>query len=88
LFDAVAREEIAEPVDSATRTCFCSANSSKLTDCRHRMTLKLIVLAGGLLALAAGAIAHFTRARSGEIAGEQLSGDWLAQARAKQEEQW
>ena len=52
------------------------------------MTLKLIVLAGGLLALAAGVIAHFTRARSSEISNEQLSGDWLAQARAKEEERW
>ena len=69
-------------------TCFCSVNSSKLTDCRHRMTLKLLVMAGGLLALAAGAIAHFTRARSTEISNEQLSGDWLAQARAKEEQQW
>jgi hypothetical protein len=52
------------------------------------MTLKLLVMAGGLLALAAGAIAHFTRARSTEISNEQLSGDWLAQARAKEEQQW
>ena len=52
------------------------------------MTLKLIVLAGGLLALAAGVIARFTRARSTEITNEQLSGDWLAQARAKEEERW
>ena len=52
------------------------------------MTLKLLVMAGGLLALAAGAIAHFTRARSTEINNEQLSGDWLAQARAKEEQQW
>jgi hypothetical protein len=71
-----------------TGTCFCNVNNSKLTDCRHRMTLKLIVLAGGLLALAAGVIAHFTRARSSEITNEQLSGDWLAQARAKEEERW
>jgi hypothetical protein len=52
------------------------------------MTLKLLVLAGGLLALAAGAIARFTRARSTKITNEQLSGDWLAQARSKEEQQW
>jgi hypothetical protein len=52
------------------------------------MTLKLLVLAGGLLAVAAAAIAHFTRARSTEITNEQLSGDWLAHARSKEEEQW
>ena len=52
------------------------------------MTLKLIVLAGGLLALAAGAIAHFARSRSTGISNEQLSGDWLAQARSKEEQQW
>jgi hypothetical protein len=52
------------------------------------MTLKLIVMAGGLLALAAGAIAHFARTRSNEITNEQLSGDWLAQARAREEHQW
>ena len=40
-----------------------------------------------LLALAAGAIAHFTRNRSSEITNEQLSGDWLAQARGREEQQ-
>jgi len=52
------------------------------------MTLRLLALAGGLLALAAGALAHFTRARSSRITTEQLSGDWLAQARSKEEHQW
>ena len=47
-----------------------------------------MALAGGLLALAVGALAHFRRARSSRITTEQLSGDWLAQARAKEEEQW
>lgn len=51
------------------------------------MTFNLIVLAGGLLALVLGAVAHFTRTRSSEINNEQLSGDWLAQARARGEEQ-
>jgi hypothetical protein len=54
------------------------------------MTLKLLVWAGGLLALAAaGAVVRFSRARSTQqITTEQLSGDWLAQARAKEEHQW
>jgi len=51
------------------------------------MTLKFLVLAGGLLALAAAAIAHFTRSRSPEISNEQLSGDWLAQARGREDQQ-
>ena len=53
------------------------------------MTLKLLAWAGGLLALAAvGAVVRFTRARSPQITTEQLSGDWLAEARAKEEHQW
>jgi len=71
-----------------TRTCFCSGTDLQLTDCRHRMTLRLLALAGGLLALAAGALAHFTRTRSSRISTEQLSGDWLAEARAKEDHQW
>jgi hypothetical protein len=50
------------------------------------MTLKLIAMAGGLLALAAAVLAHFTRGRSSSgIATDQVSGDWLAQARGKEE---
>ena len=54
------------------------------------MTLNLLVLAGGLLALAvAGAVMRLSRQRSTkEITSEQLSGDWLAEARAKEEHQW
>ena len=53
------------------------------------MTLKLLVWAGGLLALAAAGVAvRFSRARSTQITTEQLSGDWLAQARAKEEHEW
>ena len=51
------------------------------------MTLKFLVLAGGLLALAAGAFVRLTRSRSSEISNEQLSGDWLAQARGREEQQ-
>ena len=49
------------------------------------MTLNLIVLAGGLLALVAVAAA-FKRGRSSSgITNEQLSGEWVAQARGKEE---
>jgi len=54
------------------------------------MTLKLWILAGGLLALAAARTAiRMTRAaRSTRISNDQLSGDWLAQARAREEHPW
>ena len=53
------------------------------------MTLKILMIAGGLLALAvAGVAARFRRPRSGDIRTEQVSGDWLAQARAPEEHQW
>ena len=53
------------------------------------MTFKLLAWAGGLLVLAAaGAMARLSRARASQITTEQLSGDWLAQARAKEEHQW
>ena len=52
------------------------------------MMLKLLI-AGGLLAFAAaGAAIRFKRARSTRITTEELSGDWLAQARAREEHQW
>ena len=49
------------------------------------MTLNLIVLAGGLLALAAVAVAAVKRRSSSGITNEQLSGEWVAQARGKEE---
>jgi len=54
------------------------------------MTLNLLVWAGGLLAVAiTGAVVRLSRQRSTkEITTEQLSGDWLAEARAKEEHQW
>lgn len=54
------------------------------------MTLKLLVWAGGLLAVAvAGAMVRRSRRQSSkDITTEQLSGDWLAQARAREEHQW
>ena len=53
------------------------------------MILKLLVVAGGLLALAAaGAAVSFRRYRSTRITTEHLSGDWLAQVRAREDEQW
>ena len=54
------------------------------------MTLKLLVWAGGLLAVAvAGAVVRLSRQRSSnDITTEQVSGDWLAQARSREEHQW
>ena len=52
------------------------------------MTLNIIVLAGGLLVIAAGVLRHFTRARSSDVTTDQVSGDWLAQARGKEEQPW
>jgi hypothetical protein len=53
------------------------------------MTINLLVWAGGLLAVAvAGAVVRLSRQRSKEITTEQLSGDWLAEARAKEEHEW
>jgi hypothetical protein len=52
------------------------------------MILKLLVAAGGLLALAFGAALRFRRGRSNGITTEQLSGDWLAQARGREEHPW
>ena len=52
------------------------------------MSLKILMVAGGLLAfLAAGVAAGFKR-RSGRITTDEVSGDWLAQARAREEQQW
>lgn len=53
------------------------------------MILKLLMVAGGLLAaLAAGVFVRWTRTRSSRITTEHLSGDWLAQARGREEQQW
>lgn len=50
------------------------------------MTLRLWILAGGLLAFAAASAAlRLTRGRSKRVTTDQLSGDWLAQARAREE---
>jgi hypothetical protein len=46
------------------------------------------MLAGGLLAiLAAGAVFRMSRARSRRDLTDQLSNDWLAQARSREEQQ-
>jgi hypothetical protein len=51
------------------------------------MTLKLWILAGGLLAFAAAGTAfRFTRSRRQTV--DHLSGDWLAQTRAREEHPW
>jgi hypothetical protein len=53
------------------------------------MILNFLAVAGGLLALAAaGAAVRFRRSRSIRITTEHVSGDWLAQARAREEQQW
>lgn len=53
------------------------------------MTFNLWILAGGLLAFAAaGTAIRITRARAKRFTTDQLSGDWLAQARAREEHPW
>jgi len=53
------------------------------------MTLKFLMVAGGLLALAAaGVAARFRRSRSSQITTDEISGDWLAQARAREDDPW
>jgi hypothetical protein len=52
------------------------------------MTLNIIVLAGGLLVLAVGVLTHFTRSRNSDVTTDQVSGDWLAEARGKEEQPW
>ena len=53
------------------------------------MILTLLALAGGLLTFAAAAAAvRVKRTRSPQITTDQLSGDWLAQARGREEQPW
>jgi hypothetical protein len=54
------------------------------------MTFNILMLAGGLLAAGAfaGIVARLTRSRSKQITTDQLSGDWLAQARSREEHPW
>ena len=53
------------------------------------MTLKLWILAGGLLAFAAAGTAfRITRARAKRFTMDHLSGDWLAQTRSREEHPW
>ena len=53
------------------------------------MTLKLWILAGGLLAFAAAGTAfRLSRSRSKRVSVDHLSGDWLAQTRAREEHPW
>ena len=52
------------------------------------MTVKLWILAGGLLAFAAAGTA-LRRARAKRFTySDQLSSDWLSQARAREEHPW
>jgi hypothetical protein len=53
------------------------------------MIFKYLILAGGLLALVVtGAIVRLRSARSNRITTDQLSGDWLAQARGREDQPW
>jgi hypothetical protein len=52
------------------------------------MTLMMILAGGSLLVLVIAAMAvRLGRRRSG-FSTDQLSGDWLAQARAREDQQW
>jgi hypothetical protein len=53
------------------------------------MTLKLWLLAGGLLAFAAARTAiRRSRTHSKDITTNQLSGEWLAHTRSREEHPW
>jgi hypothetical protein len=53
------------------------------------MTIKLWILAGGLLAFAAGTAIRWSRARTKRFTHtDQLSSDWLSQTRAREEHPW
>ena len=52
------------------------------------MTLNLLMMAGGLLALVMGGVAlRFLRGRASRITPDQLSGEWVSQARGREEQQ-
>jgi hypothetical protein len=53
------------------------------------MTFNLLMVAGGVLAaVAAGLAARLRQSRSKRITTDQVSGDWLAQARGREDHQW
>lgn len=52
------------------------------------MTLKLLIVVGGLLALAIGVAVRWKAFPFFRITTDQLSGDWLADARGREEQQW
>ena len=53
------------------------------------MTFKILIAAGGLLVFVmVGMALWLGRRRSGPSTSDQLSGDWLAQARGREEQQW
>jgi hypothetical protein len=52
------------------------------------MTLKLLIVVGGLLALAIGVAMRWRQSPFFGITTDQLSGDWLAEARGREEQQW
>ena len=53
------------------------------------MTLNVLIVAGGLLALAVlGAVLRLRRSRGYRMMNDQLSGEWLAQARSREDQPW
>lgn len=52
------------------------------------MTLKLLIVVGGLLALAVGVATRWRSSPFFKITTDQLSGDWLAETRGREEQQW
>ncbi len=69
---------------------FLARRAEKESVTTYPMTLKLWILAGGLLAFAAaGTAIRLARARTKRFTHtDQLSSDWLSQARAREEHPW
>lgn len=71
------------------RNSFCATELHGPITLEPKMTLTLWLLAGGLMVFAAaGTAIRMSRARSKGFTADQLSGDWLAQARAREEHPW
>lgn len=53
------------------------------------MTVNVLIVAGGLLAaVVVGAMIRARRTRANRITTDQLSGDWLAHARSREDQPW
>lgn len=75
--------------DAMLPELFLHGGFTRSNNPRTQMTLNLWIVAGGLMAFAAARTAiRMSRARSKEFTTDQLSGDWLAQARAREEHPW